>query len=98
MLHIIDSSGSRDFLAMRHLYYRTGDAFMVGLLSINCFFQKYYPILNSSLFTAKLKQYKYLIFPHFQVVYSANDRSSYVEAIAMINEIQERNTKDVRTL
>ncbi|KAE9420563.1 hypothetical protein Angca_003912 [Angiostrongylus cantonensis] len=29
MLQIIDSSGSHDFLAMRHFYIRTGDAFMV---------------------------------------------------------------------
>ena len=29
LLQLIDSSGSRDFLAMRHLYYRIGDAFMV---------------------------------------------------------------------
>ncbi|VDO91695.1 unnamed protein product [Heligmosomoides polygyrus] len=29
MLQIIDSSGSRDFLAMRHFYVRTGDAFLV---------------------------------------------------------------------
>ncbi|VDM56533.1 unnamed protein product [Angiostrongylus costaricensis] len=28
-LQIIDSSGSHDFLAMRHFYIRTGDAFMV---------------------------------------------------------------------
>ncbi|VDL75822.1 unnamed protein product [Nippostrongylus brasiliensis] len=26
---IIDASGSRDFLAMRHFYIRTGDAFLV---------------------------------------------------------------------
>jgi len=30
MLQLIDSSGSRDFLAMRHLYYRIADAFMVS--------------------------------------------------------------------
>ncbi|KAK6031727.1 Ras family protein [Ostertagia ostertagi] len=29
MLQIIDSSGSHDFLAMRHFYIRTGDAFLV---------------------------------------------------------------------
>ncbi|WKX92636.1 hypothetical protein Q1695_010568 [Nippostrongylus brasiliensis] len=29
MLQIIDASGSRDFLAMRHFYIRTGDAFLV---------------------------------------------------------------------
>ncbi|KHJ96446.1 hypothetical protein OESDEN_03594 [Oesophagostomum dentatum] len=29
MLQVIDSSGSRDFLAMRHFYIRTGDAFLV---------------------------------------------------------------------
>ncbi|PIO57748.1 hypothetical protein TELCIR_20832, partial [Teladorsagia circumcincta] len=28
MLQIIDSSGSHDFLAMRHFYIRTGDAFL----------------------------------------------------------------------
>ncbi|KAL3072995.1 hypothetical protein niasHS_017969 [Heterodera schachtii] len=34
LLQLIDSSGSRDFLAMRHLYYRIGDAFMV-VYSVN---------------------------------------------------------------
>ncbi|KAL6730752.1 hypothetical protein Aduo_001695 [Ancylostoma duodenale] len=29
MLQVIDSSGSHDFLAMRHFYIRTGDAFLV---------------------------------------------------------------------
>lgn len=32
-LQIIDSSGSRDFLAMRHFYVRTGDAFLVSSIS-----------------------------------------------------------------
>uniref|UniRef100_A0A0K0D191 P-loop containing nucleoside triphosphate hydrolase protein n=1 Tax=Angiostrongylus cantonensis TaxID=6313 RepID=A0A0K0D191_ANGCA len=31
-LQIIDSSGSHDFLAMRHFYIRTGDAFMVRIV------------------------------------------------------------------
>ena len=30
MLQVIDSSGSRDFLAMRHLYYKIGNAFIVS--------------------------------------------------------------------
>ncbi|VDM83104.1 unnamed protein product [Strongylus vulgaris] len=32
MLQVIDSSGSRDFLAMRHFYIRTGDAFLVRII------------------------------------------------------------------
>ncbi|KAF7624706.1 hypothetical protein Mgra_00010012 [Meloidogyne graminicola] len=55
ILQIIDSSGSRDFLAMRHLYYRIADAFMV--------------------------------------VYAADDPQSYTEALTMLKEIEEQNTK-----
>jgi hypothetical protein len=30
MLQVIDTSGSHDFLAMRHLYAKTGDAFLAS--------------------------------------------------------------------
>ncbi|CAK5035722.1 unnamed protein product [Meloidogyne enterolobii] len=60
MLQLIDSSGSRDFLAMRHLYYRIADAFMV--------------------------------------VYAADDPQSYAEALTMLKEIGEQNTKNAPIL
>uniref|UniRef100_A0A915E1Y2 GTP-binding protein Rhes n=1 Tax=Ditylenchus dipsaci TaxID=166011 RepID=A0A915E1Y2_9BILA len=60
LLQIIDSSGSRDFLAMRYLYYKIGDAFMV--------------------------------------VYSLNDPLSYAEALIMVREIQQRNSKNAPIL
>ncbi|KAI1726994.1 ras family domain-containing protein [Ditylenchus destructor] len=56
LLQVIDSSGSRDFLAMRYLYYKIGDAFMV--------------------------------------VYSLNDPMSYAEALIMVREIEQRNSKN----
>uniref|UniRef100_A0A183BN31 GTP-binding protein n=1 Tax=Globodera pallida TaxID=36090 RepID=A0A183BN31_GLOPA len=60
LLQLIDSSGSRDFLAMRHLYYRIGDAFMV--------------------------------------VYSVNDPNSFDEALIMIREIEQYNSKNAPIL
>ncbi|KAH7726737.1 Small GTPase superfamily [Aphelenchoides avenae] len=60
LLQLIDSSGSRDFLAMRYLYIRTGDAFMI--------------------------------------VYSMDDPASYAEALTLMEEIRDKNERNVPIL